>query len=189
MSKKNIIILIISILIFIVALALYIYASSLSKNNQKISTNSVSNKITTTSNSENTDKFYFYDIDGKKVSLEDFSDKPNVLLFWKSDNSDSYEIISLIEKYYNNYKDTINFLTINVNEPDLDLKIVENVKAANFKIPIYFDTDLTAEKEYNLEKLPHLIFMKQNGEIDNQISETITEDAFTASLDLLIENY
>ena len=111
------------------------------------------------------------------------------MLFWKSDNSKSYEIINLFEKYYEKYKNEINFLVININEANIDSDIIENVKAANFSIPMYFDTDLTNTNKYNYDSLPYIIFINKNGNIDKETSKNITENMFTANLDLLIENY
>ena len=189
MSKKNIIILTIAVIFLLIAIGVYLYATSLNSGN---SSNTIQNTISqppTPEIQEETENFYFYDGDGNKLDLTDFSDKPIAMLFWKSDNSTSYEIIKLFEKYYEDYKEKINFLVVNVNEPDLDLEIVENVKAANFSVPVYFDTDLTSTNEYQYSKLPYVIFINKDGNVDKETSENITEDMFTANLDLLIENY
>lgn len=189
MSKKNIILLIISVIFLFIAFGIYLYANSLKSNNDSHSIpNKVSNSATTESKNQEPD-FYFYDDNGKKLNLDNFSNKPIAMLFWKSDNSKSYEIIELFEKYYEDYKDTINFLVINVNEASIDSEIVENVKAANFSIPMYFDTDLTAANKYQYQNLPYIVFINKNGNVDKETSENITEDMFTANLDLLIENY
>lgn len=184
MNKKNIIILIISILIFIGALFLFIYANSL---NSK--TDSESNDTSTIANSNIEKDSYFYDIDGNKLNFNDFSDKPCVVFLWKSDDAKSYTIINLITKYYEEYKDKIYFLSINVNEPDIDLELIENVKSANFSIPMYFDTDLTLYEEFYYEKLPDVLFLNQDGKIEKETLEEIDEDAFVANLDLLIKNF
>lgn len=184
MNKKNIMFLVIAIIFFIVALALFIYANSFdSKNNSQNSTN------TTIVDSHTSKEPYFFDIDKKKFNLHEFSDKPTVILLWKSDNSKSYDIINLFQKYYNNYKDEINFLAINVNESNIDLDLIDNVKAAGFEIPIYFDTDLTLINEFSYEKLPYLVFIESDGTIGKEVTETIDEDAFEANLELLVKNY
>ena len=185
MNKKNIIILTIAIIFLIVALGIYLYANSL-KNGKK--SNSTPKPITSNSKIEEP-VFYFFNDNGEKFSLNDFSDKPIAMLFWKSDNSKSYEIINLFEKYYEKYKNEINFLVININEANIDSDIIENVKAANFSIPMYFDTDLTNTNKYNYDSLPYIIFINKNGNIDKETSKNITENMFTANLDLLIENY
>lgn len=182
MNKKTLILLIIAIILLIVALALFFYAKSLESNHKMISNN-------TSLPEENTIASYFYDIDGNQFYLNEFSDKPIVLLLWKSDNAKSYPMIQLMTQYYESYQDKVYFLVINVNEPDIDLDLIDNVKAVDFQIPIYFDTDLTLYHQFSYEKLPSLFFLSQEGEIEKKVLETITEDSFVANLDLLISNY
>ena len=186
MNKKSIIILIVSILILLLALAIFVYANFFLKKN---STNNNPQIIQSTVDSTIAKGPFFYDIDGKKYNFDDFADKPLVVFLWKSDDLKSYTIINLITKYYEEYKDTINFLSINVNEPDIDLELIDNVKAANFKIPMYFDTDLTISDKYPYNKLPELLFISQEDGTENTVVEEISEDAFLANLDLLIKNY
>ncbi len=187
MSKKNIIILIISIIILILATGVFIYAKTLksTKSNNK-NTNSTSK---TTPIKEEEKNFYFYDYDGNTLDLSNFSDKPTILLLWKSDSSKSYDMISLLEKYYEENKDKLNILAVNVNEPNLDLEIVKNVKAAQFKIPMYFDKNLSFENKYQCSSLPSLLFIEQDGTVSNQVNDVITEDSFIANIDLLLKNF
>lgn len=186
MNKKNIIILFIAILIFLIALAIFIYAKSLDSNKTQIENKPITN---TTISPISQETPYFYDIVGKKLTLDNFNEKPKIIYFWKSDNEKSYTIIRLLEKYYEEYKDKIEFLAINVNEPDIELDLINIVKSANFSIPIYFDTDLTLYEEFHYEKLPSLLFVNKNGDIEKEVLEEIEEDAFVANLDLLISNF
>ena len=179
MSKKNIIILVCSTLFLIFALIVFGYAMILKNRN------SSNNTVVTPNTDETIYNSYFFDIDGEKFTLNDFADKPCVVFLWKSDNAKSYDMINLITKYYEEHKNTINFLSINVNEPDIDLQLLEHVKAVNFKIPIYFDTDLTLKEEFNYNVLPELIFMSKDGTIEKEITSEITEDTFLANLELL----
>ena len=181
MNKKTLILLIIAIILFIVALALFFYAKALETSNK--------NATSTDLSTENTIVSYFYDIDGNQFYFRDFLDKPIVLLLWKSDNAKSYPMIQLMTQYYEAYQNQVYFLAINVNESDIDLDLIDNVKAVGFQIPIYFDTDLTLYHQFPYEKLPALLFLSQEGKVEKEILETITEDSFVANLDLLINNY
>ena len=113
---------------------------------------------------------------------------------WKEEFGDRYSEEGLrkytkefLKKYYDENKNLVNFVTINVNEPDL--KIVQNVKTAEFTIPMYFDTDSTVNTKYNVDTLPHIFFIEEDGTISKEFTSNITEDAFTANLDLLEKNY
>ena len=187
MSKKNIIIIIGATSIFLVALAIFLYGKSL--NSGKNSSTNANTTNPPVAEVEPDKEYYFYDIDGNKFKLESFSGKPVVILLWKSDNAKSYTMLDLIAKYYDVYKDQLYFLPINVNESDIDLDLIENVKAVGFKIPIYFDTDMTLSDKFAYEKLPALLFISKDGEIKNEVLENIYEDSFTANLDLLLFAY
>ena len=175
MNKKSIIILVISTLILIGAIAGFVYMKTLSKEKPET-------VVSKTSNS-NEASFYFYDIDGKKFKLADFSSKPSVILFWKSDVSEAYDMIELLEKYYEEHKNSVNFIAINTNDPDL--KIVETVKSANFLVPMYFDTDLTSKKEFDIQNIPSVYFIDKDGNIEKEFNSSVTEDEFSANLELL----
>lgn len=187
MNKKNLIIILFSIFFFLFALAIFLYANTLNKSKK----NSFNNEIVVPEATEpaTTSSSHFYDIEGNIVSFDDFEELPYTILLWKSDNSKSYDMIKLMEKYYDTYKDKINFLAINVNEPDLDLNLIESVKAIDFKIPMYFDTDQILHEEFPYEKLPEIIFLNSDREIEKECIEQIDEDTFTANLDLLAKNY
>lgn len=175
MNKKNIIILVISILILIGAIFAFFYMKSLSKQEPKT--------VVSKTSTQEENKFYFYDVDGEKLSLEDFSDKPSVILFWKSDVAEAYDLIELLEKFYEEHKDLVNFIAINTKDPDL--KIVETTKAANFTIPMYFDTDLTVKNSFDLKNIPSIYFLNSDGEIEKEFNVSVTEDEFSANLELL----
>lgn len=186
MNKKTIITLVVAIVLFIVALAVFIYSKHVTSNK---SNNEDTNTIvdSTVINSKVVKGAYFFDIDGNKLNLDDFEDKPQIILLWKSDNAKSYEIINLFQKYYSDYKEQINFLAINVNEANIDLDLVENVKAANFSIPIYFDTDFTLAGEFDYETTPYIVFIDKDGTIGKEFSEQIDDDTFQANLELMIK--
>ena len=187
MSKKNIIILGLAIIILLGAVAVFVYANSLGKKNNTVS--NTTDNTTSVADSTVANEPFFYDIDGNQLNFDDFYGKPYVVLLWKSDNAESYTMINLISKYYEEYKDKINFLAINVNEAEIDLDLIESVRAANFSIPMYFDTDLTMYNEFYFEELPDLLFLNQDRKIEKETAVEIDEDAFVANLDLLINNY
>ena len=182
MNKKNIIILSLCTIFLIFSLAFFGYTVYLKQNSK------TQNKSTNIPETEAKVSSYFYDIDGNKLNLNDFYDKPVVFLLWRSDNSKSYTMLSLVTKYYEEYKDKINFLAINVDKANTNLNLIEDVKAANFKIPIYFDTDFSVSQELSYEKYPVMVFASQEGVIEKDVEEQISEDVFLANLELLGNN-
>ena len=182
MNKKTLILLISSIVLLVVALFIFIYA----KLQNKPITN-IADVPIKTAPEEIIDEFYFYDKDNNKFKMSDFSDKPIALILWRSDAENSLKTIELLDTIYENYKNDINFLVVNTNEPDKN--IIESVEGCDFIIPIYYDTENIASNYYTFKNLPSFIFIDKNGELSNQTEGTITEDKLTANLDIIAENY
>ena len=189
MNKKNIILLICAIVIFIIALAVFIVIKNYEKDNKVDNTTKINqtHKDEIIEEEELPTEFNFVDSNGKQYTLNDFSDKPIAILLWRSDSENILDLIALYENYKDSYEQSINFLLINTDEPNTDIEnLVNNI---NFAFPIYYDKDNTAVEKYNYEKLPYMIFINENGEIENTVKETITEDSFTANLDIIAHNY
>ena len=181
MNKKSIIFLIVAIVFFIVAICIFVYANSIVSSDNKDVV--VESEIV----EEEEEPFTFYDDNGNEFSLENFDGAPTTLILWSSDTENSFEIIELIEEVYNDYKNNVNFLIINTEEPDEN--IMEVIEACNYSFEVYYDLDNKASEYYSYSLLPTMIFMEANGEISNQIESSITEDSLLANLDLISENY
>ena len=181
MNKKNIIILVVAIIFFIVAICIFVYANNnVSSDNENVI---VESEII----EEEEEPFTFYDSNGNEFSLENFDGAPIALVLWSSDTENSFEIVELIEEVYNDYKNDVNFLVINTEEPDED--IMETIEKCGYSFEIYYDLDNMASEYYSYSLLPTIIFMEADGEISNQIESSITEDSLLANLDLISENY
>lgn len=187
MNKKNIILLVCSIIFLIIAIIVFVFATSKdsSSNNANI-TNKTASPLP-----ENKQNFTFSDKDGKNYTLNDFNDKPVALILWSSDSENALEIIeSSIETFENSdFKNSINLIVVNTNEPNSDIK--EIVERCNFSIPIYYDSSSTSNNEYTFNKLPHLVFIKEDGTISNELNpnqtgKNLTKDVFEANLELLL---
>ncbi len=182
MNKKNIMFLSFAILLFIIAIAIFIYANS------NVTDNNPNNPIQNpTISSKEKAEFSFYDEEKNKFKISEFNDKAMALILWSSDTENSLDIIELLDNVYAEYKDKINFLVINTNEPNND--IINLVKECNFSIPVYYDLNQEASEYYSFEKLPTLIFFEEDGTISKQTEENITEDALLANLDIISKNY
>ena len=187
MNKKNIIFLICAILILIVAIIIFVVATSQDSGNE---IGDIKNTIKNLEPVE-TETFSFSDSSWKNYYIINFNDKPIALILWSSDSENALEIIQLVEQYYNSeqFKNSINFLVVNTNEPNKNIKqIVENCE---FNIPVYYDTNSTATNKYTFSKLPYLVFIKEDGTISNELKpnetqKNLTPDVFEANLELLL---
>lgn len=187
MNKKNIIFLVVAIIVFLIALAIFIFANSSSNNTTP--KNDTSTKLPDVSNEDSTKpkEFTFYDSENNEYKMSDFENKPIALVLWSSDSENALSILEMIDSLYDTYKDSVTFLLVNTAEPATD--IIDIVQKCNFTIPIYYDTNSIASDYYTYEKLPTLIFIEDNGEVSNQIEETLSRDALLANLDIIAKNY
>lgn len=183
-SKGNIILLIIAILFLCVAI-FYVYdAYNIKKEPVKIYSN---NNITPTIYNN----FKVFDKDEKEINLEDNKDKPVLVLFWKTDNPESVELLKKINERYENYKDKIVFMPISMSDGKTEsIETVENfLQFSEITIPMYYDLKTDAKSMYNVKEIPTIIFIKKDNTILNKKELTISDDALDASLDILAENY
>lgn len=182
MNKKSIVILIVALVFFIIAIGIFVYAKiNVSDDDEVIE---VETEII---EEEEKEPFIFYDSNGNEFTLENFEGVPVALILWSSNTENSFEIVELIEEIYDDYKNDVNFLVINTEEPDED--IIEVIEKCEYSFEIYYDLNNVASEYYSYSLLPVMIFMESDGEISNQIESSITEDSLLANLDLICENY
>lgn len=182
MNKNTKILLITSIIIFILAIIIFSILLFASRNADKTYNIAKAPVLKDNSNQE----FSFSDSNGNKHTIKEFSGLGTAIIFWSSDTEYSLSTLELINKYYETYKDDINFLVINTNEPYKDIQSL--VADFEYNFPLYFDTENLASNFYTIDILPTLIFIEKNDEI-NIITGLTDEDTLTANLDILAENY
>lgn len=184
-DKKNIILLIVAI-VFVILAIYYVY--DVYKTNKEPKTIYSNNNVTQKTNYNN---FKVYDKENKEVVLENYKDKPVVILFWQTSNSKSVELLKNINSKYEQYKDKIIFLPISMTDGKTEsVGSVENFLAASeISIPVYYDLDKDAASIYTITEAPTFVFIKKDNTVLNKKEGTISEDALLASLDILAENY
>ena len=132
-----------------------------------------------------------YKEDNTEIALSDFSDKPMALLFFNTTEIEASKSVRILQKYYDNYKEKINFVNISVIDGVTETKedIKEFLERNNITIPVLYDTEYLAKNEYKIESIPTFVFINKNNEIINTISTDINEDVIEANLDIIAENY
>lgn len=126
--------------------------------------------------------FTVEDENGNSVSLSDYKDKPVLIAFLNNENADSVEMQKRIEKEYENYKEYINFIIIELNE-------VKDEALQNTELPIYHDNQSNVINMYNITEFPTIIYINKNNEVFNAKVGLTSEDALIANLDILTENF
>lgn len=184
-DKKNIILLVILIVFLIVCtgLAYYVYTTK----------PDIEEPITVIKEKEiedETDGFSIYDKEKNEVKLSDYEGKAVFILFWKTDSEESLEMVKLIEKYYDTYKDNVTILLTcvsnNISEPME--KVQEYLTNNEIKIETYYDLNSEAVLEYNVREIPTSVALDKEHNVLNVKKGVMTEDALEANLDILSDN-
>ena len=110
-------------------------------------------------------EFTIYDRNGKIVTLADFRGKPVVICFWASWRDDCIQQMPILQAAYDDYKDSVHFLMINM--PDGNRETREKADAfiqeRGYTFPVYYDTDSVAAINYNVQSVPSIYFIDDEG--------------------------
>lgn len=181
MNKNLKVILGISAFIIFLVIAYFAY-NSLSKNYNN--TQIVSEANSDNSSSSETEAelikapdFTVVDVDDNEVKLSDYIGKPIVLNFWASWCPPCKAEFPEFEKVYNEQKDDVTFLMINMTDGQRETKEkgLKYITDNEYTLPIYFDTKQEASFTYGIVSIPTTLFINTDGNIvsakQGQISE------------------
>lgn len=115
--------------------------------------------------SEEFHNFYLYDEEEQKYKLSDFIGKPMVINFWSSWCKYCKEEMPDIEKIYNENKEDITFLIINVLDKEETKEIgIQYIRENNFSFPFYsYKDEKKAMNYYGMNKYPSTLFISKEG--------------------------
>ena len=122
--------------------------------------------------------FTVYDTLGSEIRFSSFTDKPSILYLWRTERDLCKDEMIVLEKYYKQYGDEINFMLINLtntnNESQKDA--VEYVKGFHF--PVYYDLETQCKTAYNAVGFPKTILINRNGYIYNDFGDDYVDEEF-----------
>lgn len=108
--------------------------------------------------------FELKDLSGKVVSLESFKGSPVLLDFWATWCGPCRMSIPLVQEFYMRHKDQ-GLVVLGLNMDD-DLSGVFNfVKTYHMTYPVLFAGNSSAPTDYNVEGIPHFVFVDKHGRI------------------------
>lgn len=108
----------------------------------------------------------FLDAEGNPVKLSDFRGKPVVLNFWASWSNVCMSEFPILDSCYEEYKDDICFLMLNVTDGAKETK--ESAKNYWVKLEtglsLYYDVDSVAATELQVKTVPTTFFINAQGQ-------------------------
>lgn len=119
--------------------------------------------------------FTLYDLDGNKISLNDFRGKSVYLNFWATWCPPCRKEMPAMEKIYQEYKDKgLVVLTIDIGE---DKETVKNfIQDNNFNFEVLLDSDQSVAAKYSITSIPVSYFIDKDGNINDKRVGALQED-------------
>ena len=109
--------------------------------------------------------FTLKDLNGNSVKLSDLRGKPVYINFWASWCPPCKAEIPEIEHFYQQNKDKVSVLAVNLTFNDKISDVVDILKASNANFPVLLDTDAKASvaDSYQVYGIPASFFIDKNG--------------------------
>lgn len=109
--------------------------------------------------------FTLKDLNGNTVKLSSFRGKPVYLNFWASWCPPCKKEIPEIQKFYQQNKDKVAVLAVNITFNDKVSDVVNILKANNASFPVLLDTDVNSSvaNAYQVYGIPASFFIDKSG--------------------------
>lgn len=131
--------------------------------------------------------FTVYDADGNAVSASDFAGKPMLINFWASWCSPCKGEMPDLETVYNEYKDNVVFLMVNMTDGSRETTKTASAYIAEqgYSFPVYYDTDQSAAYAYSVTSIPSNVFVDSDGFVYAGYRGALDLDTFRSHLDVI----
>lgn len=105
----------------------------------------------------------------ESVKLSDFYGKPIVVNFWATWCGPCRNELPEFDEAYKKYNEQIEILMVNLTDGYSEtVEGVENfVNENKYEFPVYFDTEYSASKAYNIYSIPQTLFIDKDGNISD----------------------
>lgn len=109
-------------------------------------------------------------LNNKEMTLYDNLGKPTVLVFWASWCIPCNEELPEIQNFYSEYKDSVNVVTINATDTELNIKsLTKYLDDKNWTFPIFIDEKGDIRKTFGAFTVPTTVFLSADGELVHDV--------------------
>lgn len=166
-------------------------------NNQNTNNNTSQNNKQNTEDNNDSKKqetykapdIYFSDINDNKIFLSSKFDKPIFINFFASWCGPCKSEMPMLNEIYNEYKNDINFVFINLTTGrETKETALKYINDNNFDFEIYFDYDSSAAITYQAFSIPTTWLIDKDNNLFANASGILEEDPLREALNKLIEN-
>ena len=124
--------------------------------------------------------------DGKIITRENLKGKPSILVFWTLNCSSCKKELPILNKFYEKYKDKINFYAIVLFTKSVD-KVKQRKKEWGFNIPVLFGNTKVMYK-YRVIGVPTIYFVNKDLTIYKFLYGKLSEKQLNSLINYLLKN-
>lgn len=108
--------------------------------------------------------FELKDLSGKSITLDSYRGRPVLLDFWATWCGPCRMSIPLVQEFYSRHKDE-RFVVLGLNMDDDLSGVFSFVKKYKMTYPVLFAANSSAPGDYQIEGLPHFVFVDPRGRV------------------------
>ena len=133
--------------------------------------------------------FTVYDAEGNEVMLSDFKGKPIILTFWAEWCPYCKQQMPLIQDYYDEYQDEIQFLEIWSKDESRSTMAdaIAYIEEMGYTFPAYYDDKLEASIAYSAFALPLTYYINEDFQLIAKTSGALNEPTLQSVVEMLLD--
>ena len=125
---------------------------------------------------------------GILIASSELYDKPMLVVEWASWCPHCQKQLPIVQQMYEKYGEQINFVLLNMNEPDKETKESADryIKEKGYTFPYYYDEDQSAADLLQVQTIPSMYFVTKKQEVKNVLVNHSDAESFSKELQTLL---
>ena len=148
---------------------------------------SVKKAKTLSKQSSETEDFYVYDVNGKKVSFSEYHGKPVIINIWATWCGPCVRELPGFDNLYKEYGDKVKFFMVNCEEREEQDYVMEFASENGYTFPVTFDYDYSVSRLFSTGYIPVTVAIKADGSVIYFDSGSLPESSLKSLIDQLLK--